>query len=238
MLAIPALDVRDGVCVQLAGAEGSQATAASSDPVEVARTWSRFGFRRLHVVDLDAATGRGTNADVVRDVLADAPARVQVAGGVASGSTIEQLLEEGAEWVVMGPRALAESEWLEGTASTFPNRLIVAVEIRDRRIVTRAPAHAPAPARNVIDFVEELGHVPVAAVLVTVLHREELDGRDLFLMEDLADSTEHPVIVAGGAAAPRGLRALQDRGIAAVVLGRPLYSGELDPRMVAEEFAE
>jgi len=236
MIAIPAVDLREGACVQLVGGEYANEQVRLDNPLEVARGWARAGFRRMHVVDLDAATARGDNAAIVKDILTEIPSAVQVGGGVRSGDTIERLLDEGAAWVVLGTRALEEPEWLAGTASSFPGQLIVAADVRERQIVTRGWARTLS--RTVLDVVEQLNEIPLGGVLVTAVHREgQLAGTDLFLMEDVADLSVHPVIASGGITSMNDLRELADRGIAAAVIGMALYTGALDPRAVAEEFA-
>ena len=236
MIAIPAIDLREGACVQLVGGSYAHEAVRLENPVEVARGWMRSGFQRMHVVDLDAATGRGDNAAVVREILEDVPASIQVGGGIRSGDTIERLLQEGASWVVLGTRALEEPEWLAGTASTFPGQLIVAADVRERQVVTRGWARTLS--RSVLDVVEQLNDIPLGGVLVTAVHREgQLAGTDLFLMEDVAELSAHPVIASGGISSVGDLRELADRGIAAAVIGMALYTGALDARSVAEEFA-
>lgn len=236
MIAIPAVDLREGACVQLVGGSYADEAVRLENPLEVARAWVRAGFQRLHVVDLDAATARGNNAAIVREILAEVPAAIQVGGGVRSGDTIERLLDEGAAWVVLGTRALEEPEWLAGTASSFPGQLIVAADVRERSVVTRGWARTLS--RTVLDVIEQLNDIPLGGVLVTAVHREgQLAGTDLFLMEDVADLSVHPVIASGGISTMNDLRELADRGIAAAVIGMALYTGALDARAVAEEFA-
>ncbi len=236
MIAIPAVDLREGACVQLVGGSYANEAMRLDNPVEVARGWMRAGFQRMHVVDLDAATGRGDNASIVRDILEDVPASIQVGGGIRSGDTIERLLQEGASWVVLGTRALEEPEWLAGTASAFPGQLIVAADVRERQVVTRGWARTLA--RSVLDVIEQLNDIPLGGVLVTAVHREgRLAGTDLFLMEDVAELSAHPVIASGGISTVGDLRELAERGIAAAVIGMALYTGALDARSVAEEFA-
>jgi phosphoribosylformimino-5-aminoimidazole carboxamide ribotide isomerase len=236
MIVIPAVDLREGACVQLVGGSYANEQVRLENPLEVARGWARAGFTRLHVVDLDAATGRGNNAAIVRDMLGEVPANIQVGGGVRSGDSIEKLLDEGATWVVLGTRALEEPEWLAGTASSFPGQLIVAADVRERQLVTRGWARTLS--RTVLDAIEQLNDIPLGGVLVTAVHREgQLAGTDLFLMEDVAELCVHPVIASGGISTVSDLRELSDRGIAAAVVGMALYTGALDARSVAEEFA-
>lgn len=237
MIAIPAVDLRGGACVQLVGGSYDHERVRLDDPIGVARTWATFGFHRLHVVDLDAATGRGSNEELVRDLLADRAMDTQIGGGIRSGETIERLLSQGAQRVVVGTRALEEPEWLDEMASLFPGELIVAADVRERRIVTRGWARTLQ--RNILDAVNDLNELDLAGILVTAVHREgRLSGVDLPLMEDVAELSASPVFASGGVTTMNDLRALEDRGVAGVVIGMALYTGALDPRIVAEEFPE
>jgi phosphoribosylformimino-5-aminoimidazole carboxamide ribotide isomerase len=237
MIAIPAVDLRDGACVQLVGGSYAREQVRLDNPADVARSWARYGFRRLHVVDLDAATGRGANLSVVREILRDTAAEVQVGGGIRERDQIEDLLGDGASRVVVGTRALEEPEWLAEAADDFPGQLIVAADVRDRRLVTRGWART-LPA-DILDFVEELDGMPLGGLLVTAVHREgQMQGVDLPLMEDVAEVSHVPVLASGGVASLRDLRALAYREIAGVVIGMALYTGALDPLAVAGEFGE
>ena len=121
---------------------------------------------------------------------------MQVGGGVQSGDTVQRLLDDGAARVVVGTRALEEPEWLAGTASAFPQRLVVAANVRDRRVLTRGWQRTLS--RNVLDVIEELNALPLAAILVTAVHRDgHLAGTDLFLMEDAANASSHPLVALG-----------------------------------------
>jgi phosphoribosylformimino-5-aminoimidazole carboxamide ribotide isomerase len=237
VIAIPAVDLRDGACVQLVGGSYKQERIRLDNPVEVARSWEHFGFARLHVVDLDAATGRGSNLSIVRSILDEADVPVQVGGGIRSGDLVEELLEGGATNVIVGTRALEEIEWLAGIAARHPGEIIVACDVRERRVTTRGWVRT-LPL-DILDAVEELNGLPLAGLLVTAVHREgQLQGTDLPLMEDVAESSNFPVYASGGVSSMQDLRALEHRGIAGVVIGMALYTGVLDPVVVAGEFRE
>lgn len=237
MIAIPAVDLRAGACVQLVGGSYDNERLRFDDPHGVATGWARLGFRRLHLVDLDAATGRGSNEDLVADLLRDREASFQVGGGVRSGDAIERLLSQGADRVIVGTRAIEESGWIDAMADAFPGELIVAADVRDRRVVTRGWERTLA--RNVIDVIEELNGLPLAGIMVTAVHREgQLAGTDLFLMDDVAEASDHPVYASGGITTMHDLRSLEDAGIAGAIIGMALYTGALDARLVADEFPE
>jgi len=236
VIVIPAVDLRDGKCVQLVGGEYDQESVRLDDPPSVARDWIRMGFSRLHVVDLDAATGRGHNVDVIRDIIRDAgPVPVQVGGGVRDESRIEALLDEGATWVVVGTRAVEDRDWLEEMAHTFPARLIVAADVRERMVVTRG--WTKTLELDVVRYVEDIGALPLAGVLVTAVHLEgQMQGTDLPLMDDVAEASPWPVLASGGVATLDDLRALEHRGVAGAVLGMALYTNAIEPNRIIEEF--
>ena len=237
MIAIPAVDLRGGACVQLVGGSYDAERVRLNDPVAVARSWEEFGFQYLHVVDLDAALGRGSNQELVRTILGQTELDVQVGGGVRDGDAIERLLADGARRVVVGTKALEDQDWLDEIANRFPGEVMVAADVRERRVVTHGWERTLT--RNVIDVIEELNAFPLAGVLVTAVHREgQMQGTDLPLMEDAVEASNVPVYASGGVSNVNDLRALADRGVAATVIGMALYTGALDARLVAEEFAE
>jgi phosphoribosylformimino-5-aminoimidazole carboxamide ribotide isomerase len=236
MIVIPALDLRDGACVRLAGDEFEQERFRLSDPLTVAGAWGRLGFSHLQLIDLDAAFERGSNEAIIEAILSDPSVAVHVGGGVRSSERIGHLLAEGAAQVVVHARALEDPDWLAEVAGMFPGALIVAADVRDRRIATRG--WAGSLAREVMDVVEELNDYPLGGLLITAVHKRGLlGGTDLALMEDAAELSDAPLYAAGGISNINELRSLEDRGISGAVIGMALYTGILDARSVAEEFS-
>jgi len=237
MIAIPALDLRGGACVQLAGGSYDQEVVRIPDPVGVALAWRKYGFRHLHVVDLDAVAGRGNNATEIQAVLGATDVEVQVGGGIKDRELIQQTLNDGAQRVVIGTRALEDPDWLADMASLFPGSIVVAADVRGRQVLSHGWTRTHR--KLVLDLVEDLNSLPLAGVLVTAVHREAaMRGTDLPLMEDVAEAAEFPVFASGGLGSLGDLRALADRGVAAAIVGIALYNGAMDPWVVAEEFSE
>lgn len=237
MIAIPAIDLREGVCVQLVGGSYDAEQIRLEDPPAVAHRWEYAGFSRLHVVDLDAATGRGSNDEVVREILRATALETQVGGGIRDIDRVEALLEAGATRVVLGTRAVEDPNWLAEVAETFPGTVIVAADVIDRYVVTHG--WGQLTKRHINDIVRELNAIPLAGIMVTAVHKEgRMEGTDLPLMEDVAEESEHPVCASGGIGTIGDLRALADTGVASVVIGMALYTGALDASAVAEEFTE
>ncbi|HEV7836432.1 MAG TPA: 1-(5-phosphoribosyl)-5-[(5-phosphoribosylamino)methylideneamino] imidazole-4-carboxamide isomerase [Gemmatimonadaceae bacterium] len=237
MIAIPALDLRGGACVQLAAGSYDEEIIRIADPVGVAGAWRQYGFRHLHLVDLDAVAGRGNNAVEIQAILGATDVEVQVGGGIRGRESIHRLLSDGAQRVVIGTRALEDPDWLVEMSTEFPGSIVVAADVRDRKVLSHGWTRIHP--KLVLDLVEDLNGLPLAGVLVTAVHREEaMRGTDLPLMEDVAEVAEFPVFASGGLGSIGDLRALADRGVAAAVIGMGLYSGAMDPWAVADEFSE
>jgi phosphoribosylformimino-5-aminoimidazole carboxamide ribotide isomerase len=237
MIAIPTVDIRRGVCIQPEPASSTEEPVGLGHPVTVARSWANAGFHKLHVLDVDADAGTGSNADVVEDVIRDGALDVQAGGGIQSTDQIERLVDAGATRVVVGSRAIEEPNWLASVSELFPGVLVVRTDVRERRVVTRGwVRNLPL---DIFDVIEEWSGLPLGGVLVAALGGGSNGQRtaiDLALLEDVAESCEFPVIAAGGVSTMSDLRALEHRGLAAVLLGGVLYSGELDARSVAQEY--
>jgi phosphoribosylformimino-5-aminoimidazole carboxamide ribonucleotide (ProFAR) isomerase len=234
MLAIPALDLRRGVCVQPRCDGGEVDAAGGLDPLAIARGWATAGFRRIQAMDLDAEFGTGSNAPVLDALARDGGFDIQVAGGIQSADAIERALDSGACSVVLGARALDERDWLEHVVDLFPGALILSGEQRDRRVVTRGASRG-LPI-DLLDLIDELCDLPLAGLLLASDTEMSRSAWSLALIEDAAEAAEVPITVAGGVQTMNDLRALEHRGVAGVLLGASLYTGALDARTIGLEF--
>ena len=235
MIAIPAVDIRDGCCVQLVGGAFANERIRIPDPVAAARQWIDAGFTRLHVVDLDAAMGTGSNSEAVRSLLELDGVATRVGGGVRTTERVAQLFVDGASEVVVGTRAMLDREWLSTIAHEWPGRVIVAADARDGQVVV--DGWRGETSTNVEAVIEDLNELPLGGFLVTAVEREgRMAGPSLELIERVVAIAAHPVVASGGIGSMEDLTALDRRGAHAAVIGMALYSGMLDARDVAREF--
>ena len=240
MLAIPVIEISDGHATHLSGDGDGAERVDIGDPRDVARRWIGYGFQRLHIVDLDRAMGRPANDSAMRDLLWDGAVPVQAGGGVGTTATVNSLLEDGAEWVVVGSRAVEEPDWLSEIVDANAGAVIIALDVRHRRVIAqRRRGVAYELPRDVLDFIDDLArtNLLLGGLLITsAADHGHAPKVDYPLFEDIAQASSWPVLVAG-VTTMGGLRTLEDRGIAGAILGMALYTGALDTRAVAEEFA-
>jgi len=238
MIVIPTVELRHGMCVRPSHpANGSGSGSPLGEAIGVVRGWANIGFRRIHLIDADAIAGTGSNEALVDEIIRDGAVEVEACDAAESSDRIEQLVDAGAVRVVLGPRALSEPEWLAGACELFPGMLIVATDVRERRVVTRGWVRS-LPL-DILDVANDLSGLPLGGLLVSTAPGESpRTGSDLALIEDVVEACDFSVIVSGGVASMNDLRALEHRGVSAVVLGDPLYSGAIDPHNASMEFDE
>lgn len=237
MIAIPAVDLKDGNAVQLVGGVPGSDRITLPDPVSVARRWCEAGFTMLHTVDLDAALGRGDNHEVVARIIEESGMQCQVGGGVRDDAAVRSLLDAGTTRVIVGTRAIEDPAWLEHAARQWPERLVVAADVRDGRIVTRGWTHDTGV--DATAFIASLASLPLAAVLVTDVGREGRElGVDHELFGRIRGCTDLAIQAAGSIASIDDLNGLRDAGVDAAILGMALYTGTLDATTAAREFGQ
>ena len=237
MKALPAVDVRDGACVQLVGGDYADERVRIPDPVAQAGVFARAGFAALHVVDLDAATGRGDNVATIERIVQGAGVEVQVGGGIRDLAKIESLVAMGVARVIVGTRAVEDRAFREDAAARFPDRVVIALDVRGTDVLVRG--WQASTGRHVDDLLSELAELPLAGVLVTAVHLEgKLEGTDAPLFQRIVAVTKHPVHASGGVSSLDDLRTLASAGCRAAVIGMALYTGAIDLRAAAEEFSQ
>lgn len=224
MEVIPAVDMKDGECVQLV--QGDETTAKSyGDPVEAARRWVREGAERLHVVDLDGAIdGERRNARHVRRVVEETGVAVQVGGGVRSVEDAATLFEAGADRVVMGTAAMREPS-LVGTVAEH-GAVVVSLDARDGEVVVEGWKEGAGVSP--VEVAQRFEDAGASAFLFTNVDDEGLlEGVSVEPVEELVEAVDVPVIASGGVTTTQDVRALRDAGAAGVVIGTAFYEGRM-----------
>lgn len=235
MIVFAAIDLQAGEVVQLVGGQADALRVRLPDPVAVALSWQAAGFQALHVIDLDAARGQGSNRDAIDRIVEAVQVPVQVGGGIRDLEHARSLHAAGVARVIVGTRAIEEPEWLERAAGELPGVLVVAADVRAQHVLTHGwTRQTPLQLDHALGRLEPL---PLAAVLITDVGREgQMVGVDRALFQHACASTRHPLFCAGGIATVDDLRVLDQAGAAGAVLGMSLYTGAIKPHQLAGVF--
>lgn len=226
MIVRPAIDLREGQCVQLVGGNYENEIVRLPDPVGVANDWIEKGFKNLHVIDLDRATGVGTNISTVEQLgklgLENENLDIRVGGGIRSGEDVKEILSFGASKIVVGTKAIREPEWFKEKVAEFPGKLFVAVEVDGRQV--RISGWQEDSEKSLEELISEFNSLEVAGIFVTAIHLEgRRQGTDLALFSHIRSLTDHEIVASGGVTTIDDIDALSRANINEVVLGAALY---------------
>lgn len=230
MLVIPAVDVQSGRAVRLFEGDPRQETVYYQNPVEAALHWQALGARMLHLVDLDAATGRGENRAVLRAVAEAVAVPFEVGGGIRSLEAAQAVLALGASRVVVGtvavkaPEVLRQMLWELG-----PERVVVSLDARGLEVVVSGWAEA-TPLR-VPQLCPKLWAMGVRTLIYTDVRRDgTLAGLDLEVVREVRRVWPGFLIAGGGIASDADLEGLQTLGVEGAITGKAIYEGHIDLR--------
>jgi phosphoribosylformimino-5-aminoimidazole carboxamide ribotide isomerase len=222
----PAIDLRAGRCVRLWQGDFDKETVYGTDPVAVAERFSSAGARWLHIVDLDAARGEGSNLDTVLAIARAVAVRVETGGGVRD----DALLVAGVDRVVLGSLAVANRSYAAELISEYPGRVAIGLDHRDGELQVRGWEERGDV--RLLDAVQWPEFADAAAFIVTDIGRDgTLAGPDIDGLASVLEATEVDVIASGGVSSLGDIEALTSleaggRRLEGVIVGKALYEGE------------
>jgi phosphoribosyl isomerase A len=222
---LPAVDVAAGQAVRLVQGEAGSETGYG-DPLEAARQWQRDGAQWIHLVDLDAAFGRGSNRDLLARVVAALDVQVELSGGIRDDASLQAALATGCRRVNLGTAALEAPEWCAQAIAEHGDRIAVGLDVRGTTLAARGWTREGGDLWEVLDRLDREG---CARYVVTDVRRDgTLTGPNLDLLREVCARTERPVVASGGVSCLddlRALAALTDQGVEGAIVGKALYAG-------------
>ena len=222
---LPAVDVADGKAVRLTQGEAGSETDYGS-PLEAAQTWISVGAEWIHLVDLDAAFGRGDNRKVIQEVVdACVGIKIELSGGIRDDASLEAALSAGATRVNLGTAALENPEWTEKVIARFGDQIAVGLDVRGTTLAARGWTQEGGELFDVLERLEQAG---CARYVVTDVTKDgTLKGPNLGLLRQVMQKTNKPVIASGGISTLEDISALRELvplGLEGAILGKALYA--------------
>jgi phosphoribosylanthranilate isomerase len=227
---LPAVDVADGQAVRLVqGAAGSE--TSYGDPLEAALAWQNDGAEWVHLVDLDAAFGRGSNAGLLADVVRRLNVKVELSGGIRDDASLTRALATGAARVNIGTAALEDPEWCDRVCGEYGDRVAIGLDVRGRTLSARGWTRDGGDLYEVLARLDKAG---ASRYVVTDITKDGMmKGPNLELLRDVCAATDKPIIASGGVSTLDDLRALatlEPIGVEGVIAGKALYAGAFTVR--------
>lgn len=224
----PAVDVKDGRCVRLVQGEFDKVTVYSDDPVEMALKWERLGAQYLHVVDLDGArTGIAQNIAVISDMSVKLGIPLQLGGGIRSIEMIETALCKGIQRVILGTSAVKDPNFVKEAVKTFEDSIVLGIDAKEGMVAI--DGWATTSQFTAIGFAKKMEELGAKTIIYTDISRDGmLQGPNLKAMEEMVKAVKIDIIASGGVGKLEDVKNLKEVGVAGVIIGKALYTGDVD----------
>ena len=222
---LPAIDVKSGRAVRLFQGEFEKESAYGS-PLEVAQEFVTSGAEWIHLVDLDAAFGVGSNFDLLAEVIKSVDIKVELSGGIRDDASLRRALGTGCKRINLGTAALENPEWTAEVIHEFGDRIAVGLDVRGHTLAARGWTKEGG---NLFENIERLDRDGCARYVVTDVTKDgTLKGPNIELLRSVCEVTDVPIVASGGISSLTDIRALKDLvaiGVEGAIMGKALYAG-------------
>lgn len=222
---LPAVDVVGGQAVRLVRGEAGTETGFG-DPLEAALAWQEQGAEWIHLVDIDAAFGRGTNAHLIAEIVGGVDIAVELSGGIRDDESLKAALATGAARVNLGTAALEQPDWCARVVADLGSRVAISLDVRGHALAARGWTREGG---DLFETLARLDGDGCHRYVVTDVTRDgTLNGPNVHLLEEVCRATSRPIVASGGVATLEDLHRLyelRDRGVEGVIVGKALYAG-------------
>lgn len=230
MLIIPAIDLKNGKVVRLRQGKAEDETIYSNSPEDVARFWQEKGAKRLHVVDLDGAfEGKPKNLEAVNAIIGAVNIPIELGGGIRTLRDIEEILNLGVEWVILGTSVILNPDLVKAAILKFQERILVGIDAQDGKVSIKGwQNQTQILAKNLVRDVERMG---VRGIIYTdILHDGMMKGPNFEGITELVEATGLELIASGGISFMEDIKRLirlKRENLIGIIIGKALYEGEI-----------
>jgi len=225
LILLPAVDVKDGKAVRLVQGELQRETSYG-EPLAAALDFQNAGAEWLHLVDLDAAFGRGSNHEMLSEVVGKLDIKVELSGGIRDDESLERALATGCARINLGTAALENPEWTSSVIKKYGERIAVGLDVRGHTLAARGWTQEGG---DLFETLERLDRDGCSRYVVTDVAKDgTMQGPNLTLLKEVASATKAPIIASGGVSTLEDIRVLRELtsiGIEGSIVGKALYAG-------------
>jgi 1-(5-phosphoribosyl)-5-[(5-phosphoribosylamino)methylideneamino] imidazole-4-carboxamide isomerase/N-(5'phosphoribosyl)anthranilate isomerase len=224
LILLPAIDVSDGKAVRLVQGELGTETAYGS-PVDAALSFQEQGAEWIHLVDLDAAFGKGNNKDLLKEVIGKVDINVELSGGIRDDESLENALAIGAQRINLGTAALEDPDWTAKVIAKYQDKIAIGLDVRGRKLAARGWTKEGG---ELLSTLERLDKDNAARYVVTDVTKDgTLQGPNVALLKEILDHTKKPIIASGGISSLQDIETLRQlvvNGVEGAIVGKALYA--------------
>jgi len=230
MVILPAIDIKDGVCVRLVKGDFRQITSYENTPIDQAKKYFQNGFNNIHIVDLDGALhGRPVNSILIREIIQKVKSRIQIGGGIRTIDDISRWIELGVDKVVMGTAAVENVELLKTACNKFKNKIAVSLDVKDGLIALSG--WKKQTNISAIDFIKKIKNFGISRIIYTDIYKDGTkQGPNIKGAIELSSKVKIPLVISGGVSSIEDIeriKLLNNQNIEGVIIGKAIYDGDI-----------
>ena len=238
MKIFPAIDIKDKKCVRLVKGNFDHKTEYEMSPVEQARKYKDYGFKNLHIVDLDGAlTGETVNLDIIQDIVKKFELKIEVGGGIRSVDNIKKYNDIGVEKVILGSAAINDKSFLKEACEKFPNQIALGLDAKDGYL--SVSGWKENSNQLTLDFLKEVNDFGASRLIYTDINQDGMkQGPNFEETLKVADNSNCPVIISGGVSSIDDIKKakeLNNKNIEGIIVGKAIYDGDIKLEELVKE---
>ena len=238
MKIFPAIDIKDKKCVRLIKGDFDNKTEYKISPIEQAGKYKDYGFKNLHIVDLDGAlTGKTVNLDIIQDIVAKYDLNIEIGGGVRNFDSIQKYTDIGVEKVILGSAAIKDKNFLKQACKKFPNKIALGLDTKDSFL--SLSGWKENSNQLVLDFLKEVNDYGVSRLIYTDINRDGMKQSPNFEETlKIAQISNCPVIISGGVSSIDDIKKAKSlENIEGIIVGKAIYDGDIKLEELVKEDA-
>jgi len=238
MKIFPAIDIKNKKCVRLVRGDFENKTEYEMSPVEQAGRYKDYGFKNLHIVDLDGAlTGETVNLNIIRDIVSKFDFKIEIGGGIRNFESIKKYFDAGVEKVILGSAAIKDKNFLKEACHKFPNKIALGLDAKEGYL--SISGWKENSNQLTIDYLKEVNNYGVSRLIFTDINRDGMKQSPNFEETlKVADISNCPVIISGGVSSLEDIRKAKSlKNIEGIIVGKALYDGDIKLEDLVKEDA-
>ena len=238
MKIFPAIDIKDKKCVRLVKGDFENKTEYEISPADQASKYKDYGFKNLHIVDLDGAlTGEIVNLDIIKEIVNKFDLKIEVGGGIRSIDSIQKYMDIGVEKVILGSAAIKDKNFLKEACQKFPNKIALGLDAKDGYL--SVSGWKESSNRLTLDFLKEVNDYGVSRLIYTDINRDGTKQSPNFEeTTKVAEISNYPVIISGGVSSIKDIKKAKClNNIEGIIVGKAIYDGDIQLKELVKEDA-
>ncbi len=238
MKIFPAIDIKDKKCVRLVKGDFDNKTEYELSPIDQAENFTGYGFKNLHIVDLDGAlTGETVNLDIIKEIVKKFDLKIEVGGGVRSIDSIKKYTDVGVEKVILGSAAIKDKNFLKEACEKFPNQIALGLDAKNGYLSVFG--WKENSNQLTLDFLKEVNDFGASRLIYTDINKDGMkQGPNFEETSKVADTSNCPVIISGGISSINDIKKakeLNNKNIEGIIVGKAIYDGDINLDELAKE---